>query len=1178
MFLNEPNNVNLASFGSNYINVLASNDNVTKLLDLLKDKNFSIEEISKQDYKGNTPMHYAAISSSYKIAKLLMTFLISDPLQNKYGLTPIHFAAQVGDLMMLNILKESKIMMSKTSNCGWHPIHFAIYFNHLECVKMLINEYPRCINLLITTIDHSLSVYPIPEFNYKSPLDLAILKNHKEIIELLNSYNALPSLHAAVATHNLQAINYYVSTKEFKDKYLNTQYGKYQVTPLHLAAALGDAQVCYSLLFSGASTLIKDSQEFSPIEAAIVSQSADTVNVLLLTSDKESRAKALFLAAFLHNEKICIDIISKCNDLKNEIEEETGDSILMKLIKYNSFKAAELLIQQKCDLTHTNKKGMNCLHIAASKNAVVIISTIIVSQEGQSLLNSQDINGRTPIFYALLNYSYDAIKILNKFNCSMDKKDNFGFHPFSIAAGLGIPVRTKQQMVLSLTHTIDLLGFYNSLIEKDPDVKITPYGIQDNLENTTNQPFSIVCDNTLSILKRSIDTSPVINDSTLIHIVIIMNTDIKIIQQIVCSARHLLDTPDGSGLYPFHLAAKLKMPEVVDLFLKANIDIKAQDPKGNNILHYLTDNSMSEQLTFIYDTYQNVPYNIQNKDGDLPIHIAIRNNAYEIVKIHVNNCKDDSIFQIKNKMGQTSYQCAIKAEATQALNALFSNRNNPLIGAVIRSDKKKVLEYLDAGISVESTDSKMMTPLHHAAKNGDLEMVQLLLQRGADIEAISKYPYTPLHYAAISGNKDVCVELLSIPIHMVNSDFTDQAYYFAQNMDIKELLFKFWKREQLCLKLNSILKIFNGTFKNYLKYINEIRENDKIKVIEEFANIIERLLLVFERYDKFVNSIGVFRKSLHNFFIQFLSLNCEPFFVYIKSNVADLMNFKTSKPDQENTRRKVLMSIYHYLHLINLINKYIHYIARYTINEFDQHELLSKITSLVTSQTSKSKDALVQLRGSIFLLFDMPPDIPGQPIFVSDAQISNISYSPLLRFNDDLNESYRKLFHTTVSMPRTIPFKNQQTIRIFIINTIVFFKNNSKTLALPRQFIYARPLYKNSTTLVSTPLGSFTLKFSSVNTFGPDFVKILNVRSLKGPIVIDGLSALYDNKENTYQCIAAYQVPTRKFVTLRLMTIRTAAEESCYDVAMNYIKENDTPNILFLTVSAKKINDEFITL
>ena len=76
MFVNEPSNIKLASFGSSYIDVLASNDNVSKLLELMKDKNFSIQEISKQDYLGNTPMHYAALSSSYKIARLLMTLLI----------------------------------------------------------------------------------------------------------------------------------------------------------------------------------------------------------------------------------------------------------------------------------------------------------------------------------------------------------------------------------------------------------------------------------------------------------------------------------------------------------------------------------------------------------------------------------------------------------------------------------------------------------------------------------------------------------------------------------------------------------------------------------------------------------------------------------------------------------------------------------------------------------------------------------------------------------------------------------------------------------------------------------------------------------------------------------------------------------------------------------------------
>jgi ankyrin repeat protein len=65
----------------------------------------------------------------------------------------------------------------------------------------------------------------------------------------------------------------------------------------------------------------------------------------------------------------------------------------------------------------------------------------------------------------------------------------------------------------------------------------------------------------------------------------------------------------------------------------------------------------------------------------------------------------------------------------------------------------------DAGVDINTQNSKEQTPLFLASGCGKIEVTHLLLKHGADVNCCDKEGWTPLHTAARNGHLNV-VQLL----------------------------------------------------------------------------------------------------------------------------------------------------------------------------------------------------------------------------------------------------------------------------------------------------------------------------------------------------------------------------------------------------------------------------------
>lgn len=85
------------------------------------------------------------------------------------------------------------------------------------------------------------------------------------------------------------------------------------------------------------------------------------------------------------------------------------------------------------------------------------------------------------------------------------------------------------------------------------------------------------------------------------------------------------------------------------------------------------------------------------------------------------------------------------------------NGSKSIHGFAKHGEEEYLRGALDAGVSVNESNPKRYTPLHHAARNNHKEIVELLIRRGADINALDWQANTAIH---VSKDENIVLSLL----------------------------------------------------------------------------------------------------------------------------------------------------------------------------------------------------------------------------------------------------------------------------------------------------------------------------------------------------------------------------------------------------------------------------------
>ncbi|MBA3238892.1 MAG: ankyrin repeat domain-containing protein [Parachlamydiaceae bacterium] len=210
--------------------------------------------IHDTDKHGNTPLHYAVKRNAHDSIPLLLGHYNYNCI-NLAGETPLHIGIKAGKHKAVACILErykDKHLPLIEDGIKLNPLALAVKYGQKECVNLLINK-----DLLFKDIGNLGTLLHVA-VKYRQPEMVEYLLYSKKVIECLKAKNK--------------------SLKELIEKN-NTENG---LTPLNLAAQLGDLISIQLLFEKGASLETEDDDQNHPIHHAVKARQYETVQLLTM--------------------------------------------------------------------------------------------------------------------------------------------------------------------------------------------------------------------------------------------------------------------------------------------------------------------------------------------------------------------------------------------------------------------------------------------------------------------------------------------------------------------------------------------------------------------------------------------------------------------------------------------------------------------------------------------------------------------------------------------------------------------------------------------------------------------------------------------------------------------------------------------------------------------------------
>ncbi|XP_071538837.1 transient receptor potential cation channel subfamily A member 1 homolog [Panulirus ornatus] len=376
---------------------------------------------------------------------------------------------------------------------------------------------------------------------------------------------------------------------------------------------------------------------------------------------------------------------------------------------------AILLEHQKTDgaspkVNIKNKKSMTPMHYAAQQGQIQVVELLIKEGANPSIKDNQKY---FPLHHAADRGFHECCKVLAPFYPNDAADDKEQIPPVMLAARKGHYLCYKEmndaKMNLSYRdivgntalHIVAKLGF-----EKFVGLLLdmgAPPNIQNNFGNTPLMEAIMKCRTScVNILMDKGANLDMKNNSQsgVLHVAaskkaedcldsLLKNEDVK----------KNIDEKDKDGYTALCIAVKKQYEKCAILLLNAGASPKVVCQQKLSLLHVAAENMKSFLIEKLL-TFPGLDLNLQNKDGETPLHVAARKGSREACQMLL---RKGARIDVQDENGRT------------ALHLSAYQGHSSIVRLLIKS-----------GANKRAKDDKKSTALHAAAAKGNLECCEIL--------------------------------------------------------------------------------------------------------------------------------------------------------------------------------------------------------------------------------------------------------------------------------------------------------------------------------------------------------------------------------------------------------------------------------------------------------------------
>ena len=722
-----------------------------------------------QDIHGNTPLHIACENGRKSITGCLLTHAECKPnIQDFYGNTPLHITTWKGELEMVKSIFETSTVSidpDVSNNDKQTALHIACKKGHRDIAEYLLTHTTCNLN--------------VQDSQRNTPLHIASHSGHMECVKLivetrvdlnLTSKNNQTTLHIA-CEYGHRNIAEYLLTKAECNPNVQEVHGN---TPLHIVSRNGHLG-CVKLI----------------IETSTVRVDPNLTN--------RNKQTALHIACEYGHRNIAEYLLTKAECNPN-IQEVHGNTPLHLASRNGHLGCVKLIFETstvRVDPNLTNRNKQTALHIACEYGHRNIAEYLLTKAECNP--NVQEVHGNTPLHIVSRNGELECVKLIVKTStvgvdpnltnrnkqtalhvaCEYGHRNIAEYLLTKAECNPNIQ-EVHRNTPLHLASRNGHLGCVKLIIETST-VRVDP-----NLTNRNKQTaLHIACEyghrNLAEYLVIHTECDPNVQDiheNTPLHI-ICRNGHLECVELIVetSTVRVDLNLTNKKNQTALYLACEYGHRNIAEYLLtKAECNPNVQDNDGNTPLHIICRNGHLERVKLIVETSTvRVDPNLTNRNKQTALYLACeyghRNIAeYLLTKAECNpNVQDihgNTPLHINIGKGKLEWVKSIFETSTVSIDPDVSNNHNQTaLHIACEYGHRDIAEYLLTHTTCNPNVQNIHgnTPLHFASRKGHLECVKLIVETNTisiDPNLTNKKNQTALHLASINGHKNVLKYLL----------------------------------------------------------------------------------------------------------------------------------------------------------------------------------------------------------------------------------------------------------------------------------------------------------------------------------------------------------------------------------------------------------------------------------